>query len=403
MSTRTIETAPDRITDKKNGRDIWIISRGQRAELDMIGIAGGNISGPVKEYRISEIARYMLDPKPIQVDKKLVGCKVEYREKGLNKGRKKFANILPEKLRSVFKTGSAPSELLTFRKNNRAEVKDENLELHIKGIEARLRPYDPMMKRLTALDPETISDITGMYDEIGGACSWLVIKGSIKEKIQYMINNVSKDVGVILKKAYMTDGLFEMKGFNFTSYDPETSFRLIKFMREGNPLACVLNSDNGIEFWVDDIKLVEYIQLLEQSIRTNPKFYEAFELCRQDDAKPLKILLNKKFDIDYSKANLPKVYKKVFESFNMGLNEKNAIVNSINNLQMGISFSYIPQSSSIKEKLFTNICVMHDIKALESIKDELPQIYSEITKMVSVSEAGRYYLLDAIRGYASEQ
>ena len=43
----------------------------------------------------------------------------------------------------------------------------------------------------------------------------------------------------------------------------------------------------------------------------------------------------------------------MFDTYNMGLNERNAIVNSINNLQMGISFSYIPQSSSIKEKLFT--------------------------------------------------
>ncbi len=403
MNTQKRETAPDSSMDKKNGKDIWIISKGRYTELDMTRIAGGNVSGPVKEYLISYIARYMLDPKPIQVDKKLVGCKIEYHQKGLGKGRKIFAKILPKKIREVFKTGSTRPEILTIRKNNRAVVKDENLESHIKDIETILRPYDPMMKRLAALDPEAISDITGMYDDIGGGFSWLVINGSVEEKIQYMMNNVSQDVGVILKKAYMSDGLFEMKGFKFTSYDPEVSFRLIKFMRDGKSLACVLNSDNHIEFWIDDIKLIQYIQLLEQSIRTNPKFYEAFELCRQDDAKPLKILLNKKFDIDYSRANLPKVYKKVFDRYNMGLDEKNAIVNSINNLQMGISFNYIPQSSSIKEKLFTNICVMHDIKALEPIKEVLPQIYSEITKMVSVSEAGRYYLLDAIRGYASEQ
>jgi hypothetical protein len=35
---------------------------------------------------------------------------------------------------------------------------------------------------------------------------------------------------------------------------------------------------------------------------------------------------------------------------------------------------------------------------LDPLRDELPLVYSEITKRAWVSEAGRYYLLDAIKG-----
>ncbi|MDY6842770.1 MAG: hypothetical protein SVW57_01575, partial [Thermodesulfobacteriota bacterium] len=61
---------------------------------------------------------------------------------------------------------------------------------------------------------------------------------------------------------------------------------------------------------------------------------------------------------------------------------------------------YIPQSYCVEQKLFTNISVMHDFRALEPIKSELPLLYSEIDKMTSVSEAGKFYLLDSIRGWA---
>jgi hypothetical protein len=42
---------------------------------------------------------------------------------------------------------------------------------------------------------------------------------------------------------------------------------------------------------------------------------------------------------------------------------------------------------------------MHDVKALEPIKDQLPQVYAEISKKTSVSDAGRLYLLDSIREF----
>jgi hypothetical protein len=42
---------------------------------------------------------------------------------------------------------------------------------------------------------------------------------------------------------------------------------------------------------------------------------------------------------------------------------------------------------------------MHDVKALEPIKATLPDVYTQIYKKASLSDAGKLYLLDSLRGY----
>jgi len=61
------------------------------------------------------------------------------------------------------------------------------------------------------------------------------------------------------------------------------------------------------------------------------------------------------------------------------------------------------KSDREEEKLCTNISVMHDIRALDPIKDIIPQVYAEIDKRTCVSEAGRFYLLDTIKGFPNEK
>ena len=61
------------------------------------------------------------------------------------------------------------------------------------------------------------------------------------------------------------------------------------------------------------------------------------------------------------------------------------------------------RSESGREKLCTNISIMHDLRALDPIKQMVPQVYAEIRKRAYPSEAGRFYLLDAIKGYPNEK
>jgi hypothetical protein len=225
------------------------------------------------------------------------------------------------------------------------------------------------------------------------------LHGDIEDKINYILNFIGKDVKIILDKAYNLDGLFEMKGFDFKSYDPSRSHRLIKLTQKGKVKYCVISSYNKAKYWVEDNKLVRYLHLLEQSIRANPKLQDSLNQCLRGNAKPLKIFFYRQLEIDYSQRHFPEIYKRIFERYNINTHKKDAVASLLNNSQVGILFSYVPQAGFGEEKLFTNFSVMHNFKALEPIKHDLHQVYSEISKKASVTEAGKFYLLDSFRGY----
>ena len=383
--------------------DLWIITNGRYADLDLSGIYEGVQPEFVKEYRISDLAKYMLNPNPIEVEKKLIGCEVYSRKPCFAEIKEKIRRILPQKLQKLIKEKDIPHEVLVSDcETNTAPLKDRNLESHFNKIYESLRPYDPILEKLSKLNPKKILDIIALCEDIDGIRSVLNLQGSIDEKINYMVNFIMKDVRVILEKAHIANGLFEMRGFDFRAYDPENAYRLIKFLHNGKTKACVLNPDNKIEYWIDDINHVHYMHLLDQAIKTNPRFNDSLNKCTKGDAKAFKILFNKQLKIDYSRAHLPRTYKEFFEACEVGSNEKDIVMNSLKNLQLSISFNYIAQYDSGKEKIYTNISVMHDFRAIEPIKSDLPQLYSEINKRASISEAGKFYLLDSVRGYINE-
>ena len=81
--------------------------------------------------------------------------------------------------------------------------------------------------------------------------------------------------------------------------------------------------------------------------------------------------------------------------------KKDIVMDSLNNMQRVVLFNYVPSASHGKERLFTNISVMHDFKALEPLKNYLPQLYLEMYKIAPSSDAGKFYLLDSMRGYGN--
>lgn len=376
--------------------NIWIISRGRYADLDLIGMNGGAIKGPVKEYRISDLARYLLNPNPIEVRKKLIGYEIHYGQQSHSMAWGKIRRILLGKQ----KEGPiAPEVLIKDHASESPKSKDQKFQAHIDKIYTLLRPHDPLLKKLSRIDRCKISDIVGICKEdIDGNHSRLTLKGGIDEKMNYISSFIGENVGVILNKASVADNLFEMRGFDFTSYNPTNSHRLVKVLKEGKPESCVLRPDGSVEYWIDDITLVHYMHLLEQSIKANPKFNESLNLCTEGNAKPLRLFFNKQLAIDYSTTRLPEVYKELLKAHSMRLSERATFMESLKRLQFGILFQYVPQSNSITEILLTNLSVMHDLRALEPIKHNLPQLYSEINKRAYSSEIGKFYLLDSIRG-----
>jgi hypothetical protein len=52
----------------------WVITEGRPVRLDPTEFDPEAEKGVVKEYRISEIGRYLLNPGPIEIRKRLIGC-----------------------------------------------------------------------------------------------------------------------------------------------------------------------------------------------------------------------------------------------------------------------------------------------------------------------------------------
>jgi hypothetical protein len=160
-----------------------------------------------------------------------------------------------------------------------------------------------------------------------------------------------------------------------------------------------LNANYQFEYWVNDTLLVNYMHLLEQCIQSDPKLREALALCVKGKAKPLKLFFAKQLGQDYSEKQLPMVYREVFNAHKINQNQKDTIAGTLNKYQSIVSFNFVPLSGAGKDKLCTNISVMHDFRALEPIKSRVPQVYSAIDKKALVSDAGKLYLLDSLRGY----
>ncbi|GBD98745.1 hypothetical protein BMS3Abin07_00772 [bacterium BMS3Abin07] len=386
------------LEEKKRDR-IWIISGGRPVNPDLSNICEEPVSGPVIEYEISELARYLLNPAPITLEEKIIGCKVYYSEPHSGKIMHLIRKMMLKGNSSTEGDNPLVEEIISTSKISAPAFKDECLNALFMKIHAMLRPYDPAHKKLAGLDTGKIDDIKAVCADIGRNRYRLSLKGSINEKIDFVANSLSKKTKVIFNKAYLLNGLFEIRGFKFVSFNAKKSYRLIKFTRNDRTEYCVLNAGYELEYRIYDSMLINYMHLFEQSVKTDPQLREALTLCIKGEATPLKLFFSKQPEKSYSENRFPLVYREVFSAYNISPSEKAPVANALNNFQSIVFFNYIPGSGIGKKKLFTNISVMHDCKALEPIKSRLPEVYSEINKKASVCDAGKLYLLDSLRGY----
>jgi len=388
-------------------KDVWIISGGRHSQMDLSAIEDAKMNGQVKavkEYRISDIAYYLLNPNPIEVNKRLIGCEIHYQQQLTTKIFEKIKRLLPRSFRRLWKGHMIPPEiLLSHSKIEMPTLKDKAFEDHLYRIYESLRAYDSVSKRLPQLDPDHIAHVIGICKDIGGSFTYLKLQGSCEDKLKYMQNYISKDVGVLLRKAYIGDGLFEMRGFDSAAYDSNHAHRLIVYRENGKPRCCVLNSKNAVEYRLDDLNLLKCLLLLQQALADDLKLKNAFDICIRGKAKPVKLFFNRQLEVDYSKSLFPPIYRDILKDKKANSNQQNLIRPALNYLQIGISFNYIPQPVRAAGNMITLISVLHDLRALELLRKNLPQVYHEIEKRVGVSEAGRFYLLDSIEGCSNDE
>lgn len=379
---------------------IWLISNSGAIKSSESYLYPDIQSTSATEYYISDLARYMMNPSTIEIPKKLVGCEIYHVKPAGQRFKERLKRLFPGKKKDVPVEKDPPDEIIMARTEIKAPSrKDKHFVGHVRRINESLRPYDPLPAALARLEKNIVSDIIGICDDVDGSRSSLNIRGDIDNKINYVNQFHGKDVGVILNCAHISKGLFELRGFDFTSYDPNRSHRLVKYMEDGKPRACVFSANHKVDYYIEDLNTISYMHILDQAVKANRNFRDAVYQCIKGQATPLKLLFNKQFEIDYSKTALPKVYQSIMDSCDMGTVERQVVASSLNQMQFGIAFSYIPDADSGETKLFTHITVMHNVRALDPIKDNLPHIYSEINKRATISEAGHFYMLDTIRGY----
>ncbi len=381
-------------------KDIWIISNARYAGSGLLPIGDGIEAHSGVWYQISDIARYLLSPDPIEIRKWLVGCKIQYHKPTFAAVKERVRNRLSGKHRAdPGEPRGASEELLVPSREPLPALADKTLKAHFNRIEGLLSPYSTISRKLSGLELTRVQDIVGICDDATRERTLLHLKGSLEDKINYVTKNINQEVDVLLESAYIAKDLFEMRGFDFPSYDPGRCYRMIRFVREGKKKACVLGDNDEIQFWIEDAKLIRYLQLLEQSVQENGKLKDAFRACAEGDAQPYRLFFNREMEIDYSQASPPEIYREVFKTCRLADEEKNAVINSLSNHQIGISFSYAPRAEPGARRLYTCLSVMHNVHALESIKEDFPQLYSEIKRRAAVCEAGRFYLLDSVGGY----
>jgi hypothetical protein len=369
----------------------WVISEGHLARLDPTEFDPEAERGIVKEYRISEIGRYLLHPGPIEIRKRLVGCEAHPAPDGLRRWMQRLPGWGQFQRRK-------PEVLLTGFKLKTPAFRDPDLDAHFRKMVGELRGFDPFVKKLARLDPGRLSQLIGICEDIGGGYSYLKLQGSAEDKIRYLSSHVGRDVRVTICRAHVSEGLFELRACPTSGFNMASSYRLYVYSRDGQPAACVLTALGNLDFRLPEPETVKYLSLLEHTLSSSPDFRQCFDDCFLGRSRPVRLLLNRQQEVDYSKANFPEIYRDVFRSSETEPSTRNLVKPVLNYLQMAISLSYLPSPDRMDQRLLTHVCILHDLRALEPLRKSLPAVYAEMSRRAFTSEAGRYYVLDSIRG-----
>lgn len=374
--------------------NLWIISSGRFVNFTVDGPGQEKDSATAREYRISALGRYLIAPQPITVKRRLIGCEVHWKTSD-------GPRLLPKSMISFFKMGTArrpPMTLIIDDRDFYSRLSNENLQAHIKAIEDKLRPYDTFHRALARIDTSRVAGITGICQDRVGARSHLTISGDSVEQLDYVTKHVANEVPVQLKCAQIADGLFELQGFDVTQWDPESTFSLVRMYHNEKAAVCVLNDDHTIAFWLDDPKVIGYLQLFEYCLQTNDRMRESLGRCFSGNAELMRLMFNQALEIDYGQAQLPAIFREIIEGVDKTGQVTRTIKQSLNYHQLGVSLNSLLHRGADDGALCTDISVLQDMRALEPVRKRFPEVFKAVTQRASHSDAGRFYQLESIHG-----
>lgn len=381
----------------------WIISTGAYIDFDLTAIGIDANPKRVVAYHLSDIGRYLISPRPIDVENRLVGCECSLKPIGWKRIRRGAARLNPLKSKRSVQPDPAGRRLLIAQHFVRMpSLQDRQLAQHVKRLRGMLQPFDPVVQEIAAIDINRLEDMRGVCEDEGGHRTYINLNGDLESKRHYIIDNMLDRVPITLQHARIVNGLYEMRGLRPDNYREERQHRLLRFQVSGRFFACLLSDADKVAFWLDDVQYLHDLLLLQQALESNLALKSSIEDCLQGNSRALRLMLNPEMDIDYSHNRMPQVYQELFHKLRVDMAKQKGIIRSLNTHQMGVSFSYVPIEEFGDPRPITSISVLHDMKALEPVRQDVPQLYAKISRKATHSEAGKYYLLESIKGRPDE-
>lgn len=371
-----------------------IITPGGHADYAIDLPGSGKVNIAAREYRISALARYLIAPQSIVVNRRLVGCDIHWKVSSR-------LRIVPQFVRSWFGQVNRQPEQTTLTsevQDTLHRLSDDDLRTHFLGIEEKLRPYDLFHKSLTRIDLSKVDNIVGVCKDRIGAKSHLTISGDPEKQLDYVKKNAGRDVPVKLARAQISDGLFELQGFDVSQYAMEKNYPLVRMVHNGKVVACVLNEDHSVDFWLDEPKVIGYLQLFDYCLQNNPRMRESLGRCLTGAAVPMRLLFNQALEIDYGKARLPALFREILQDSDRTSHVASSIKQSLNHHQLGVSLNSVLHQGIDGGGVCTEISILQEMRALEPIRERFPDVFNAVTQRAALSDAGRFYLLDSISG-----
>ncbi len=381
---------------------VWIITPGAFTDFDVASLGIKAKPQRVMEYGLSDIGRYLIQPGPVEVENQLVGCECDLVPTARIRLGQGFARLLRGTRGGPQDTAPGKKTLLASNVIKIPTLKDRRLAGHVENLRRMLQPLDPVFKEIADLDIQKLADIHGVCQDEAGHRTLLTLKGNLAEKKQYLMDFLLKPVRTTLASLHIADGLYEMRAWRSHLFASQRRHRLLRFHVDGNFFGCVLNANSRMAFWINDSQHLQRMVLLQQAVDTSPALAEAFNQCLADAARPMRLMFNTDLDIDYTRNRIPQIYKEIFTHMDVGIELRRQVIRLLNHHQLGVSFSYVTQEGFGDPLPVTNISVMHDVKALEPLRTGAPQVFAAINQRATQSEAGKYYLLENIRGRGDE-
>jgi hypothetical protein len=282
------------------------------------------------------------------------------------------------------------------------QLQDRQLARHVDRMRRLLQPLDPVMLDIAAMNIDRLEDIRGVCEDEGGHRTVFKIGGDVDAKRRYVIDNMFGCVKITLPQVRIADGLYEMRGLKPEGYRAERHHRLLRFHVNGRFFACLLTPEDKVALWLDDARHLRHLILLQQALETNGELTSCLDACLKGEARPLRLMLTPEMDIDYSRNRTPPVYQALFDTLHLDAAQQQDVIRSLRSHKIGVSFTYIPLKMFGDPRPTTSISVLHDVKALEVVRQDVPYLYAEISRKATRTEAGNYYLLESIKGRADE-